>query len=61
MHGLAIQDLSLLTPVPPFNWPISPGGAGSPGPTLAFALQFLPDPRECRQSSFPVFCVLCIS
>lgn len=36
--------LALSTPVPPLNWPISPGGAGSPGPTLGFALMFLPPP-----------------
>lgn len=31
--------LALSPPVPPWNWP---GGAGSPGPTLTFALRFRP-------------------
>lgn len=39
------------TPVPPPNWPSSPGGAGSPGPALGFALIFLPSRAQAGQSS----------
>ena len=43
------------TPVPPPSWPISPGGAGSPGPALRFALMFL----YPRVGKF-VSCLLCV-
>lgn len=62
MYGLASQSpgFALSTPVPPPNWPISPEGAGFPGPTLAFALKFLPARRlRAGKVHFP-FSVSCV-
>uniref|UniRef100_A0A8D1WMX0 sphingosine kinase n=1 Tax=Sus scrofa TaxID=9823 RepID=A0A8D1WMX0_PIG len=54
------EGLALSTAVPPLSWPISRGGAGSPGPAHRLALMFL-SPRVGRGSSCPLSSVSCAS